>query len=229
MRKTSLFTALLLGLGATLPLAAQEHETERSVISVTAAGTVEIPADFAILTLGVIVQDSTPTLAASGMDLRLRAVTDTLVILGVPPESLPTAHYNVTPNRDRTQIIGYSANSAVRLAVGDIARLPALIEAALGAGATDVTGLQFGASEERQARDEALRRAIAEARHDAEVIAEAAGGRLGVLLEASTQPASIRQARVMEYAAPGGPAPQITPRDITVVANVSVRWKFLEN
>jgi uncharacterized protein YggE len=230
MKETRLIAVLLLSAVSASSLHAQEHGEGLPAISVGATGRVEIAADFAVLTLGVHLQDSTPTLAATGMDNRIGRVIDALMTLGFPPESLPTAHYHVTPNRghDRLRIIGYDANSAVRVTVWDLATVPAVIEAALAAGATDATGLQFGASDEREARDEALKKAIAEARRDAEVIAEAAGGRLGPLLEVSTQSSNIRQARAMEFSGVGAPGPQITPRNITVVANVSVRWAFQE-
>ena len=125
--------------------------------------------------------------------------------------------------------IATSANAAVTVTIWDIARLPIIIEAALAAGATDVGGLQFGTSDERDAQDEALRLAIAEARHDAEVIAEAAGGKLGALIEVATPQSSIRQARTMEFSGVGASTPQITPRNIIVMANVNVRWVFVEN
>jgi uncharacterized protein YggE len=113
--------------------------------------------------------------------------------------------------------------------VWDLTTVPAVIEASLAAGATDLTGLHFGASDEREARDEALRKAVAEARRDAEIIASAAGGVVGSLIEVSTQASPIRPARTMEYATVGARGPQITPSGITVSAHVTVRWAFVEN
>ncbi len=213
-------------------LNAQEHDEARATISVGATGRIEIPADFAVLTLGVRVQDSTPTLAATAMDDRIGQVFDALVTLGFPPESLPTAHYQVTPqrDRDRMRIIGYDANSSVQVTVWDLGTVPMVIEAALASGATDLNGLRFGASDQRFARDEALKEAMAEARSDAAVLAEAAGGRLGALVEVSTQSSSrLPQARTMEFSSVGDQGPQITPRNIMVAANVNVRWTFVEN
>jgi uncharacterized protein YggE len=230
MREKRLSVLLLLFTVSAAATNGQEHAGVEAAISVGAMGRVEIPADYAILTIGVQVRDSTPTLAATAMDDRIGMVIDTLEMLGFSAESLPTAHYHVTPIRDRerARIIGYDANSSVRATVRDFDILPAVIEAALAAGATDASGLQFGASDQRGARDEALRRAIAEARSDAEVIAAAAGGRLGQLLEVSTQSSPIPQARALEFSGVGARGPQITPRSIAVVANVSVRWAFVE-
>jgi len=158
-------------------------------------------------------------------------VIDTLLVLGFPVESLPTAWYRVTPiwDRNHARITGYDANSSVRVTVWDLATVPAVIEASLAAGATDLTGLHFGASDEREARDEALWKAVAEARRDAEMIAAAAGGVVGSLIEVSTRAPSVGPSRTLEYASVGTRGPQITPSGITVSANVTVRWAFVEN
>jgi uncharacterized protein YggE len=221
---------LLIGTTA-LSLNAQELEKASSTISVGATGHVNIPAEFAVLTLGVRVQDSTPTLAATALDNRISSVIDTLLTMGFPAESLPTSHYQVSPTwaRNRVRIVGYDASSSIRVTIWDLTKVPAVIEASLTAGATDLNGLHFGATDERGARDEALRKAIAEARRDAEVIAASAGGEVGSLIEVSTQASGIRQARTMEMASVGGRGPQITPSSITVSANVNVRWAFVEN
>lgn len=216
-----------------IPLQAQDSDCESPVISVSASGRVEVEADHAVLTLGVSIQDSTPTAAAAAMDTRLIALTDTLVALGFPRDSLPNAGYQVMPTRDYRagqQIVGYSATASVTVRVWEIDRLPIVIEAALAAGASDVGNLRFGASDERDAQDEALRRAVAGARHDAEVLADAAGGGLGTLIEINTPQSIVRQAaRTMEFAAADGRSPQITPRKIVVMASVNARWMFVEN
>lgn len=166
---------------------AQEADL-RPTVTTSATGSVEVQADHALLTVGVDIQDSTPSLAAVAMDARLTGILDTLLGLGFPRDSLPTAGYNVTPNTDYgagRRIVGHTANAGLWFSVWDLGRLPVIIEAVLAGGATDVRGLSFASSDERQARDEALRRAIAQARQDADVLATALGGRLGDLVEVS--------------------------------------------
>jgi len=227
------FATICLAVLPQQPVVAQEAEHEGAIISVQATGSVEVDADHAVLTVGISIQDETPTSAATEMDERLSAITNALVSLGIPRDSLPNQLYQVVPNRDYREgqrIVGYMANSAVRVTIWDMEMLPSVIEAALAAGATDVTNLVFSTSARREAQDEALRRAVSEARRDAEVIAEAAGGRLGSLVEVSTpQSGIVRQAPMERMRVASGPGPEITPRSITVTANVSVRWAFVEN
>ena len=232
MKLVRLSGVVLASLVLSLSVHAQEQSDDRPVISASATGTVAIEADYAVLTLGVDVQDSTPTLAAREMDNRLRGLTDTLVSLGTPRDSLPTARYHIAPNKDRDQaqqIVGYTATAAVRLSIWDMTRIPTLIEAALAAGATDVTGLQFFATDEREARDEALRQALAEANRDARVLAEAAGGHLGDVIEISTSESGRVLARAAPYSGVGRAlelSAAVTPRAIVVNARVTGRWSF---
>ena len=230
MKLVGLSGLVLASLVSSLSVHAQEQSRDRPTISASATGTVEIEPDYAVLTIGVSVQDSTPTLAAREMDIRLRGLTDTLVSLGIPRDSLPTARYRVAPNWDRNraqQIVGYTATAAVRLTMWDMTRIPAFIEAALAVGATDVTGLEFFATDEREARDEALRQALAQAERDARVLAEAAGGQLGDAIELSTSESRtaflwstsyVDGARAQELSA------AITPRAIVLNTRVTGRW-----
>ncbi len=163
---------------------------QRPVIEVIAGGSSAAKADHAVLTVGISIQDSTPTAAGAEMDRRLMALTDTLQTLGFPAESLPNAAYQVTPDLDfdsGRQIVSYTATAAVRLTFWDMAKIPALVEVALAAGATDVSNLRFASSDERDARDDALRNAMSQAKHDAEVLAQAAGGQLGDLTRVSSR------------------------------------------
>lgn len=233
MRASEAAMVVLMALSIVSSLDAQRPEQEQSVISASATGTVEVEADYAVLTLGVLSQDSTPTGAAEAMDSRLRSLTDTLLAMGFPAESLPTARYRINPERgrDRSQVSGYTASGALRVNIWEIVRVPAVIEAALSAGATDVTGLHFSAADVREARDEALGRAYAEASRDAEVLAAAACGRLGEAIEISTSAPSaygVRAATYAETARGAELSAGITPGAITVEATVTARWEIVK-
>lgn len=219
----------------TTSLHGQQGGIDRSIVTADATGRVELAADHAQLTLGVVIQAPTPTLATQKMDARFRALTDTLVVLGFSEDSLPTARYYLAPSHDRRdaaeQIVGYTASAAVRLTIRDLPRIPSVIEAALAAGATEVSGLQFAATDERAALDEALRRALVQATRDARVLAEAAGGQLGDPIEISTSesarpltaPAAYLGAeRGLDLSAP------LTPGAIIVEARVMGRWELVK-
>jgi hypothetical protein len=70
--------------------------------------------------------------------------------------------------------------------IRDLQRVRAVLDGALAAGAQKLISLQFSSSRIHQAGQEALTDATRQARQNAEVMAEAAGGRLGRPLEVTT-------------------------------------------
>ena len=67
-----------------------------------------------------------------------------------------------------------------------------VIDAALAKGANEISSLQFFSSKADSARSVALAAAVADAKAQAEVMARAAGGSLGQLLELNTSSVPIR-------------------------------------
>jgi uncharacterized protein YggE len=76
----------------------------------------------------------------------------------------------------------------------------------------------------------ALGDAVADARRQAEVMAAAAGGRLGDLVDLGTQAPQYRPFAedVVAYrmAAQAAPTP-VSPGTVTVTASVTARWRFV--
>lgn len=204
-----------------------------AVISTDGTGTVSIAADMAILNIGVDVQAQTASVARADMDRRITGVMDTLASLGFPRDSLPTTGYVVQPvydyQHDR-RITGYQASTSFEITMHELSRVAQVIVAALDAGGTRLGGLRFDASNREEARHEALRRAVQQARRDAETMARAAGGTLGTLIELSSdqsQPRYEMRAATMDAMQVRGATPQINPQDISVTETVHARWRFV--
>ena len=106
-----------------------------------------------------------------------------------------------------------------------------VIDTALAAGATLITGVRHEARRTDEAEREALADAVADARSRAEAIARAAGGSLGDLIEISTQPtrgvsSDLAYATAARMRAGAGPT-TITSSEIEVRQYVSARWRFV--
>ncbi len=110
--------------------------------------------------------------------------------------------------------------------VNDLTRLGAVIDAALGAGASSLLGVRFESSQEERIRTLALRAAVAKARSDAEALAEAAGGRLGDLLELTTENLQRPRMMALEQVQARGVGPDLTPQEIVVRVRVVGRWRM---
>jgi uncharacterized protein YggE len=198
-------------------------------------GEVSLRPDWATMALNVTADDSSASAAASSSTAATERVLAALAALGFAGDSVVRVSYSVGPRYDWSEgqrILGYRAQATIRIDVRDLDRLAAIIDTTLAAGATAVSGLRFGSDREEEARVEALRQAVAQARADAEVLANAAGGRLGRPLELSTERTFRPSFALSEIArARSGPstAPDLTPQDVVVLVVVQAEWELLRN
>jgi uncharacterized protein YggE len=222
----------MLAVAAAAPAAAQEpgyQRPDRPEIAVTATGTVDLSPDYAVVQVGVITRDAQAGRAGEQNARITTAVRAALRdLLRVPDDSLPSVGYSVVTDYDRDRRpAGYAARNVLEARVHDLAKVGAVVDAALAAGATQIAGIQFESTRRDAARLDALARAVEAARREAESMARAAGGRLGPLIEAtSTDPAfPLRRAeRAMAMLAAETP---IVPPELTASATVTARWVFL--
>jgi hypothetical protein len=195
-----LFAALTLLLLAAAPAASAQEPPRRLVV--TGEARVEAAPDLASFTAGVQSEalQAAEALAATGTTMR--AVLAALEAEGIAAADVQTSQLSVDPLWDdpgdgrQPRVRGYAASNLVTVRVRDVARLGTLIDAAGSAGANRVFGIAFEIAEPRAQLDEARRRAVADARAKAELLAEAAGVALGPVL-------SIREG------GDGGPLPMM--------------------
>jgi len=204
-------------------------------IATTGRGEARVTPDRATIFIGVQSRAATAAVAAAENARKQRAVLDTLKSLGFAANQLSTANYNVSPEMtypsapgQSPRVTGYTVTNTVRVDARRIEDVSKAIDGALAKGANEISSLQFYSSVADSARKAALADAVANARADAEVLARAAGGSLGPLLELSTgslpvQPLDAPAARVMAAARPT----PIEPGEQTVDATVSARWAFV--
>ena len=204
-------------------------------IATSARGEVSVRPDRATIVVGVETRAASAASAADENATKTQAVLAALRSAGIASEQLSTIDYSVYPEirHDREgqnpQVTGYTVRNAVRAELRDIEQVGAVIDAALGAGANTINSLSFHSSNVDDARRQALANAMMKARADAEVLARAAGGSIGRLLEAVTVeyggPIPYRTV-MMRDMAQAAPTP-IEPGQQEVSAQVSVRWEFV--
>lgn len=220
-------------------LSAQQLDTRAPLgpnIVVAARGEATVTPDRATLHIAVETRSSNAAAAASQNAQIQQRVIAAVRALGIANEQISTTSYNISPeyrydpNR-APQLIGYRASNTVVVDVRRIDQVGPVIDAAVGAGANVVSSLQFYSSQAESARRDALARAMEIARRDAEVMARAAGGGLGTLLEASVgaymrppQPPIPMMAAARDMA-----ETSISPGEQTLVVDVMTRWSFLAN
>jgi uncharacterized protein YggE len=200
----------------------------------TGSGEVHLSPDRAAIMLGVQSRATTVAQATADNARRQRGIIDTLRALGLGSDQITTVNFSVSPEmqyppNQTPKVTGYVVNNTVRASLRRIEDVGRTIDAALTKGANEISGIEFTSSRADSARRAAIAEAVAHARADAEVMAKAAGGSLGQLLEVASGVEPIRpfeatmaRARVASAA----PTP-IEPGQLTVSATVTARWTFV--
>lgn len=232
--------ASIAALAALLPFApdAAGQESQRPVpqIVTTGQGEVRVAPDRATISVGVQTRAATAAEAAAQNSRRQRAVIDAIRARGVPAEQIATSAFNVIPETryDREgqavpRTLSYLVSNIVTVDLRRIDLVGPVIDAALGAGANQVHSLNFGIANADSARRAALAIAVNRSRADAEVMARAAGGALGPLIELTASDFQLPPPRPLAVmrAAEAAESVPVEPGQETVRAMVTARWQFV--
>jgi hypothetical protein len=217
---------------------ADEKAPERRTISVVGRGEVKSVPDR--LSISFAVETTAPRAAeAAGENAKTTAAVVAAVksLLGAD-DTVTTARYSIEPRWEtprageprEPRIAGYVAHNEVEVESGRIDRAGALIDAATGAGANRVGGLQLSLSKRAELQRAAIEQAGADARGQAESVAKGLGVRLKALVSASTSPAPVPVVRRFEatgFAAEARAAPTpIEPGELTVSVTLQVTYEI---
>jgi len=200
-------------------------------------GEAKVTPDRVSVLVNVQTRAATAAAAAASNAERTKAVLDALGRLGLPKDQLSTEGYSAYPemsydrNGGAARVTGYVVTNSIRAESKRVEQAGAIIDAALGAGANLINSLSFYASSIDEPRRQAIALAVASARADAEAMAQAAGGRLGALLELSTQGPTVPPRPMFDMAARGKVAmaeqTPINPGQQNVNVFVTARWAFV--
>jgi uncharacterized protein YggE len=202
-------------------------------IVTTGTGEAKLTPDRASVYIGVQSRASSASAAARDNAQRQRAVIDAIVSLGISRQLISTENYSVSPetrfdpNTQQSSVTGYVVSNVVRVEVQRIDQVAAVIDASLGKGANQINSLDFYASNSDEARRQALASAITNARGDAEAMARAAGGSLGLLLELTSTDNGPRPVFRAAAAAANGVMTPIEAGQQTLRVSVVARWQFV--
>lgn len=167
---------ILIALMLTVMAFAASAET---VITVTGTGETRVAADMAVVTLGVSERDPDAVTAQQKVNARIEAIRNALTELGIEEENITTNYVNIYAiynyGGEQEQLTGYSASTSLSIRVTDIEFAGKVIDTAFTAGANTLDGVSFSASHTEDARAEAMKKAVADARKKAEILAEASG------------------------------------------------------
>ena len=173
------------GLGGDSPPAAVSADAPSDgvhTISVSGTGSVSMVPDMASISIGVQTDGSVASVAVSENSLKVEQVLAVLAEFGVDSRDISTTNFSVSPIQTRNArgevtSTTFRVQNTVHVTVNNLDSLGAILDGVVAAGANTINGINFELNDvaARIAKDEALADAIADARRQADMLADAAG------------------------------------------------------
>lgn len=164
---------------ATAPSAASTN-----TVSVTGTGSVTAVPDQASFDFTVTTKAATAAAALTKNGTDVRAVIAAVKGAGVDAANIQTEQVSLDPvmSSDGNSITGFTASDTISVTKLSIAKAGGIVDAAVGAGATSVSGPSLTISSQDALYNQALEAAVAQAKSKAQALADAAGETLGAIV-----------------------------------------------
>ncbi|MFO7921321.1 DUF541 domain-containing protein [Rhodobacteraceae bacterium W635] len=221
-------------LALALFLAGPAWAEDPATMTLTGRGEVAATPDMATLSLGVVTQGQSAAAALGQNSGQLTRVFEALAAAGVAAEDMQTTRFSIDPlwsgrghdSGDPAEIAGYAVTNSLSIAVRDLDRLGAVLDAVTGAGANEFGGLRFGLAEPGPVEEEARRAAVADAQARAALYADAAGVEiLGIRSIAEGGGGGAPAPRSERMAVAAMPVP-VAEGQVNVSAQVSITYEI---
>jgi uncharacterized protein YggE len=226
---------------------AQQGVDERSnVPSLSVVGHDKVSAmpDVADINIGVVSQGPTAKDALQSNSEAMAGLQKVLKERGVASKDVETKQIQVSPVYSHPdprgprggeeyvpKVVGYRVTNAVEVTVRDIPKLGEMLDAVVGAGANQVTGISFRVEKCEQLLDQARKLAMADAKRKAELLAGEAGVVLGPARQISEAGSSPIRPMILGAAAPQAmmarSAPSVAPGEQDLAVSVQVSYAIM--
>jgi uncharacterized protein YggE len=185
--RASLILAVPLMMGG-LSVHADDAKNMQRTIAVSGLGRVSAPPKIADISVGIVSRAATAREALSTNNDRMAGLQQLLKERGIAPKDIQTSQFWVQPQYSQPppyqvgqpteqyvpRLIGYLVQNSVRVTVRDLSQLGLLLDALVSGGANQVYGINLRTDDDSLLY-EARKRAMAEAKKKAEVLAGEAG------------------------------------------------------
>lgn len=232
---------LMVAAVGTVAAATADSSTDK-VIHAQGSGNIIGTPDRAQVTLSVQTENADVKVAQEENAAKMTKVIDALVASGIPRDALKTTGYNIYTVYDDSskgildpKVKSYRVTNTLTITLHDVSKTGEVIDLAVANGANQADSIQFMLSDAQALllRNEALKKAVTNARADADAVAGAMGVNLtgtgtveiyqGYTPVVYSNYAQDATGARLEKAATSTP---IQSGDITVTAQVSVTYTY---
>ncbi|MDD1704406.1 MAG: SIMPL domain-containing protein [Methanoregula sp.] len=169
---------------------------------------------------------------------RMNQVITALAAAGIPKDSMKTTGYTIYPtyqdpptNPLTSKVQTYDVTNTLQVTLTDISQSGSVIDVAVSNGINQVSSIQFMLSDaqSQMLRSQALKKAVANARADADTVAGALAvnitGTSDLVISRGYMPVVHNYATLAFGAREVAPTP-VQPDDITVTAEVEITYTY---
>jgi uncharacterized protein YggE len=176
---TRLLPVLILSLAVAAPASAQDPTLGPATVVTLGEGLVRVAADRAVMTLSSETRGQTAAETQNLGNARMKAIQAAIDGLKLVGGQVTTTGLMLSPNwvfvnNQRTQQ-GYVGRHTITVTFDEPGRAGEVVAAAIGAGATDMSGIRFDRRDRRTLEQDALKLAVQDARARADALAAGAG------------------------------------------------------
>lgn len=230
MLRRLIFAGVALLAAGAVPASAQEQMPR--LITVLGEGSVSVAPDLAVVYAGVTTTAKTARAASDADSKAMSAVLAALKEAGIADKDIRTSRFSILPLRDTSRnapprITGFQASNQVSVKIRATDSTADVLDRLIGAGANDISSIQFVVSSPSKLLDEARGQAIADAHRKAELYATAAGVRLGRAVSITEEGARLPSPILMRAAGAPAAAPPIMAGEETLRVSVTVSYELM--
>lgn len=207
-------------------------ETMRT-LTVTGTGETTLSPDIAQVALAVETQHKDLEQALAENNQRTARVIQALRQHGIPENDIRTANVSVQEekrydNEGHLASRSYVVTNSLNVTVRDLGQLGKILNDALSAGANRMDSLIFTSSRLAEAQLQAKLAAVADARHQAEAIAQSAGVMLDTVQTITFGPLPVVRDQTYKAEAMSAPVEQVpvSPGEMRVTATVTIVFRI---
>ena len=185
----------VLSVGFAAPAFAAETERREATIMVSGEGEAAIAPDMAVISLAVMRDAATAAEALSANSAAMAEVLADLKAQGIADKDLQTTDFSIQPKykqETRTDgtyeapvIVGYTVSNGLTVRVRDLAKLGEIVDRSVKLGVNQGGGITFTNDDPEAAVEAARKQAVEKAAAKAKTLTEAAGVKLGRVVEIS--------------------------------------------
>jgi uncharacterized protein YggE len=163
---------------------------------VTGEGEASVAPDMALLSLTVMREAATAREALDANNAAMTDVTEAIKQFGIADRDLQTAGLQIMPRYDYTnkpdgtqeaKLVAYQVTNTLSVRVRDLVKTGEILDKAVSLGVNEGGNITFANDDPSAVITEARKKAVAEATAKANTLAEAAGVKLGRVVEISDQ------------------------------------------